>query len=75
MKCIKAIKATKYAQVGDIVRLKEFEANEKVDTGYWEFVNKTEWKKLTRVKIVENQEVTNKKEEKEKKSNKKTLKK
>ena len=44
MKCIKALKESKYAKVGDIVRLKENDANDKVDTGYWTFVSKTEWK-------------------------------
>ena len=48
MKCIKAIKATKYSAVGDIKRVTEIEANEKVDTGYWKFVPKMEWKEATR---------------------------
>ena len=48
MKCIKAIKATKYSAVGDIKRVKEDEANEKVDTGYWKFIPKSEWKEATR---------------------------
>lgn len=48
MKCIKAIKATKYSAVGDIKRVADVEANEKVGTGYWKFVPKMEWKEATR---------------------------
>ena len=48
MKCIKAIKATKYSAVGDIKRVTEVEADEKVSTGYWKFVPKMEWKEATR---------------------------
>ena len=48
MKCIKAIRATKYSAVGDIKRVTDLEANEKVDTGYWSFVSKSEWKLATR---------------------------
>jgi phosphoserine aminotransferase len=48
MKCIKAIRATKYSEVGDIKRVTDLEANEKVDTGYWAFVAKSEWKLATR---------------------------
>ena len=44
MKCIQAIKETKYAKVGDIKRVSDIEANEKVDTKYWKFVPKSEWK-------------------------------
>lgn len=53
MKCIKAIRATKYSEVGDIKRLTELEANEKVDTGYWAFVPKSEWKMATRKQKVD----------------------
>jgi hypothetical protein len=48
MKCIKATRATKYSAVGDIKRVTDVEANEKVDTGYWKFVPKMEWKEATR---------------------------
>lgn len=44
MKCIQAIKETKYAKVGDIKRVSDTEANEKVDTKYWKFIPKSEWK-------------------------------
>ncbi len=44
MKCIQAIRETKYAKVGDIKRVSDAEANEKVDTKYWKIVPKSEWK-------------------------------
>jgi hypothetical protein len=44
MKCIQAVRETKYAKVGDIKRVSDIEANEKVDTKYWKFVPKSEWK-------------------------------
>jgi hypothetical protein len=53
MKCIQAIKATKYSAVGDIKRVTEVEADEKVSTGYWKFVPKMEWKLATRKQKVE----------------------
>jgi len=48
MKCIKAIRATKHTEVGEIKRLTDIEANERVSTGYWAFVAKSEWKLATR---------------------------
>jgi hypothetical protein len=48
MKCIQAIKETKYSKVGDIKRVSESEADEKVDTKYWKFISKSEWKKVSR---------------------------
>jgi hypothetical protein len=48
MKCIKVIKSTKYAEVGEIKRVNEQEADEKVSTGYWMYIPKSEWKQLTR---------------------------
>ena len=44
MKCIQAVRETKYAKVGDIKRVSDIEANEKVYTKYWKFVPKSEWK-------------------------------
>ena len=44
MKCIQAIKETKHYKVGDIRRVSESEAEEKVNTKYWKFVPKSEWK-------------------------------
>ena len=44
MKCIKAIKSTKYSEIGDMKRVSEAEAEEKVETGYWVYVPKSEYK-------------------------------
>lgn len=72
MKCIKAIKATKYSAVGDIKRVTEAEANEKVDTGYWKFVPKMEWKEATRKPVeVVNEQITDAVTTEQPKSNKK----
>ena len=48
MKTIKAIKQTKHAEVGDVRRVTDIEADEKVGIGYWEFVPKSEWKQLSK---------------------------
>ena len=72
MKCIKAIKATKYSAIGDIKRVTDIEANERVETGYWKFVPKMEWKEATR-KVVEpvNPQITDAVTTEQPKSNKK----
>lgn len=51
MKCIKAIKDSKNYKVGSIVRLSDKEADEKVATGYFTFIPKSEWKAVSRVKV------------------------
>ena len=47
MKCIKAIKESKYAKVGDIKRVSDQDANDKVDKKYWKmpetWLNKESW--------------------------------
>lgn len=48
MKCIKAIKESKYYKIGEIVRAKDTEAHEKVLSGYWMYIPKSEWKAETR---------------------------
>lgn len=48
MKCIKAVKSTKNYNVGDILRVKDEEANDKVLTGYFSYVPKSEWKSKTK---------------------------
>ncbi|CAB4143206.1 hypothetical protein UFOVP449_135 [uncultured Caudovirales phage] len=53
MKCVKAVRATKYSEIGDIKRVTNAEADEIVSTGYWKFVPKMEWKEATRRKKVE----------------------
>lgn len=44
MKCIKAIKSQKTAQIGDIVRINDVDAESRVRTGYWQYISKSEYK-------------------------------
>jgi hypothetical protein len=44
MKCIKCIKEAKSYTVGEIRRVKDNEAEERVNNGYWKYVTKTEWR-------------------------------
>jgi hypothetical protein len=48
MKCIQAIRTGKYSEVGDIKRVDDIDAQEKVTSGYWKFIPKSEWKLATR---------------------------
>jgi hypothetical protein len=48
MKCIQAIRAGKYSEIGDIKRVDDIDAQEKVTSGYWKFIPKSEWKLATR---------------------------
>ncbi len=54
MKCIKCIKVAKGYDLDEVRRMDDIDANEKVKTGYWKFVPKSEWKSVTRkVKVNE----------------------
>ena len=48
MKCIQAIKEGKYSNIGDIKRVDNLDAMQKVDSGYWKYIPKSEWKSATR---------------------------
>jgi hypothetical protein len=48
MKCIKAIKQTKHYDLGEIRRTDDIDAEEKVSSGIWMYVQKSEWKMATR---------------------------
>jgi hypothetical protein len=48
MKCIKCIKVAKGYDLDEVRRMDDIDANEKVKTGYWKFVPKSEWKSVTR---------------------------
>lgn len=48
MKCIQAIREGKYSKIGDIKRVDDTDAQEKVTSGYWKFIPKSEWKMATR---------------------------
>ena len=42
MKCIKCIKVAKGYDLDEVRRMDDIDANEKVKTGYWKFVPKSE---------------------------------
>lgn len=44
MKCIKCIKVAKGYDLDEVRRMDDIDANEKVKTGYWKFVPKSEWR-------------------------------
>jgi len=46
MKCIKSILETKTIEKGQIIRIKDDEAESKVRGGGWEYVSKSEYKKF-----------------------------
>ena len=48
MKCIKAIKQTKHYDLGEIRRTDDIDAEEKVSSGIWMYIQKSEWKMATR---------------------------
>lgn len=47
MKCIKAIKATKEVEVGEIKRVDDKTAQNMVGS-HWQYISKSEWKMATR---------------------------
>jgi hypothetical protein len=51
MKCIKAVKSLKNYEIGDVVRINNVEAEEKVRTGYWQYASKSEWKTKVNSKV------------------------
>jgi hypothetical protein len=48
MKCIQAIKETKSYTLGEIRRTDNVDADQKVVSGVWKFIPKSEWKLSTR---------------------------
>ena len=48
MKCIKSTKETPLTKLGTILRVKDKEADERVDKGGWMYIPKSEWKLATR---------------------------
>lgn len=64
MKCIKSIKETKNTTIGEIKRVGNQEADLKVNSGYWKFIPKSEWKEITQVKKTEDSESSAQKNQK-----------
>ncbi len=50
MKTIKTIRELKNQKIGDISRVTDKDADEKVMSGYFMYVPKSEWKQITRQK-------------------------
>lgn len=44
MKCVKVIKATPNNALGTILRLENKEADRRVDSGFFTYIPKSEWK-------------------------------
>lgn len=44
MKCIKCIKVAKGYELDEIRRVKDGEAEERVNNGYWKYIPKSEWR-------------------------------
>lgn len=55
MKCIKAIKETKSYTLGEIRRTDDIDADQKVASGVWKFIPKSEWKSNKKPQVVETQ--------------------
>jgi hypothetical protein len=51
MKCIKVIKELKTQKIGDISRVSNEDADEKVKSGYFMYAPKSEWKQMTKQKV------------------------
>lgn len=73
MKCIKAIKETSQYEMGRIMRVEDKVADQRVSTGNWKFISKSEWKEdgrvapvMTEVKKKEKTDVNQKKSKKKK---------
>lgn len=47
MKCIKTIKKTNSREIGEIIRTEEKDASLKVNSGFWIYCPKSEWKDYT----------------------------
>jgi hypothetical protein len=46
MKCIKSIKSATNKEVGSIIRINDTEAHQRVKSGFWVYVPKSEYKAL-----------------------------
>jgi hypothetical protein len=70
MKCIKSIKESYQNKVGEYKRVSDKDAEDKVKTGNWVYISKTEYKENTRVDSVKSE--NNKPKTKNEKVSKKT---
>jgi hypothetical protein len=65
MKCIKTTKQFGRYALGHMLRVSDKDANQRVSTGYWTFIPKSEFKGSTGEKEVIHEEDTKKKKSKE----------
>jgi len=56
MKSIKAIKESKTVQIGDMARLSDLDAEERVRLGSWMYISKAEYKKGTTIEVTQVEE-------------------
>lgn len=54
MKCIKCIKQTKHYDLDEIRRTDDQDAEDKVKSGIWKFIPKSEWKATLQKAVVKN---------------------
>ena len=57
MKCIKCIRQTKTYDLGEIRRTDDIDAEQKVKSGIWKFIPKSEWKATLQKAVVKNDKV------------------
>lgn len=62
MKCIKTIKSLKNLEIGTIDRVDNSTAEMRVNTGYWQYIPKAEWKNVKDVSKTDIKKTKNKKQ-------------
>jgi len=66
MKCIKAIKSSNALEIGTLDRVEDSIAELRVNTGFWQYISKLEWKNSKQTTQSENKKQKNKKTKKQK---------
>jgi hypothetical protein len=66
MKCIKAIKSSKALEIGTLDRVEDSIAELRVNTGFWQYIPKLEWKNSKQTTQSENKNQKIKKTKKQK---------
>ena len=64
MKSIKAIKESKTVRIGDMARLSDLDAEERVRLGSWMYISKAEYKKGTTIEVTQSKKIEEEKKEK-----------
>lgn len=71
MKCIKSIKDSYQGKLGEVKRVSNKDADERVKSGFWMYIPKSEYKSMTRIPKEEKQEDKSKSNKKNEKTSKK----